>query len=56
VGEEALRALAAKRADQVRSYLVGKGQLPENRVLLAASAAEAPPVKARASRVDFSLQ
>jgi uncharacterized protein involved in outer membrane biogenesis len=56
VGEEELHALAAKRADQVRSYLVGKGQLPENRVLVAASVAEAQPVKARASRVDFSLQ
>jgi hypothetical protein len=42
----------------VRTYLVSKGQLAENRVVLAAAApaAEAETVKAPASRVDFSLQ
>jgi hypothetical protein len=57
VGEDELRALSKKRAEEVRTYLVGKGQLAENRIVLAAAApAESQPVEARASRVDFSLQ
>jgi hypothetical protein len=56
VGPEELRGLAIQRAERVRTYLVGKGQLAGNRVVLAASAPEAEPVKARLSRVDFSLQ
>ena len=56
VGEAELRALAAKRAEEVRTYLVSKGQLAENRVLVAASPAAAAEGKVRASRVDFSLQ
>jgi hypothetical protein len=56
VGPQELRALAIQRAQQVRTYLTGKGQVADNRVVLAASASEAQPVKARLSRVDFSLQ
>jgi hypothetical protein len=57
VSGEDLQALGAKRAEQVRSYLMGKGQLAGDRVRVAAKALEAAqPVKARASRVDFSLQ
>ena len=56
VSEEDLRALSRKRSDEVRTYLVSKGQLAENRVLVAASAKEPEGVKARLSRVDFSLQ
>lgn len=56
VGEAELRALAAERSEEVRTYLVAKGQLAENRVLVAASPSEPAAGKARASRVDFSLQ
>jgi uncharacterized protein DUF748 len=56
VGEEELRALSRKRSERVRAYLVSKGQLAENRVVVAASAKEQEEVKARLSRVDFSLQ
>jgi hypothetical protein len=57
VSGEDLQALGAKRAEQVRGYLMGKGQLAGDRVRVAAKALEAAqPVKARASRVDFSLQ
>jgi outer membrane protein OmpA-like peptidoglycan-associated protein len=53
VGEVELRALAARRSEQVKSYLVGKGQLPADRVLIATSEA---PEKSQASRVDFTLK
>ena len=55
VGDEELRALAARRSEQVKTYLVSQGQLPADRVLVAAadpSASEKP----QASRVDFTLK
>lgn len=56
VGEEELRALGQRRAEQVKDYLVAKGQLPAERVLLA-TAAEAPAGdKAGSGRVDFTLR
>jgi outer membrane protein OmpA-like peptidoglycan-associated protein len=53
VGDEELRALAARRSEQVKAYLVSKGQLPAERVLIAAADA---PEKPQASRVDFTLK
>jgi len=56
VGDEELRALGVRRAEQVKGYLVGKGQLPAERVLVASAPAEAPADgKARMS-VDFTLR
>ena len=55
VGEAELQALAARRAEQVKGYLVAKGKLPDDRVLIAA-AATAAPEKAASSRVDFTLK
>jgi hypothetical protein len=51
VGEPELAALALHRSEQVKAYLVGKGQLPAERVLVAAA-----PEKSGASRVAFKLQ
>jgi uncharacterized protein involved in outer membrane biogenesis len=56
IGEEELRALASQRAEQVREYLVGKGQLAGDRVQVAAITEESKPANARASRVDFALR
>ena len=53
VSEDELRALGARRAELVKGYLVGKGQLPADRVLVAA--AEPADSKAQA-RVDFTLR
>jgi hypothetical protein len=56
VGEDALKALGARRAEHVKGYLVGKGQLPAERVLVAAAPVETPAEgKARMS-VDFTLR
>jgi hypothetical protein len=55
VGEEEMRALAARRSEQVKTYLVSKGQLPAERVLIAA-AADSTGEKAQGSRVDFTLK
>ncbi|MEP7069052.1 MAG: DUF748 domain-containing protein [Usitatibacter sp.] len=55
VGEEELRALAARRSEQVKTYLVGTGKLPADRVLVAAAASPAAD-KPQASRVDFALK
>ena len=55
VGEEELRALASRRSEQVKTYLVGKGQLPADRVLIA-TAAQPSTERAQASRVDFTLK
>ena len=53
VGDAELRALATRRSEQVKTYLVGKGGLPADRVLIAAAGA---PEKSEASRVDFTLK
>lgn len=55
VSEDVLRALGTQRAEQVKGYLVGKGQLPAERVLVAAAAPEPADAKAQA-RVDFTLR
>jgi hypothetical protein len=55
VGDDALKALALRRSEQVKSYLVGKGQLPAERVLIAAAETTAPE-KAHQSRVEFTLK
>lgn len=47
VGDQELRKLAADRADQVRRYLVIEGQVPAERVHIAAS--DAPPKGTRAT-------
>lgn len=54
VGQEELRALATRRSEQVKTYLVGHN-LPAERVLVAA-AAEPASGKAASSRVDFTLK
>ena len=55
VPDEELRALAARRAEQVKGYLVGKGQLPAERVLVAAADAT-PSQAAPSTRVEFTLK
>jgi len=57
IGAEAMRALSRERAEAVRDYLVAKGQLPPERVLLAAaSGSDSPDDAGRGSRVDFALR
>ena len=57
VGDAELRALSQRRAEVVRGYLVEKGQLSAERVVLAVAAGDAPSDgKAPASRVDFTLR
>jgi hypothetical protein len=58
IAPEALAALALRRREEVKGYLVGTGHLPAERVLLAtAPAAESTPADAtRPSRVEFTLQ
>jgi len=51
LGEEDLNALALLRAEHVKAYLVGKGQLPAERVVVASAVEKLP-----ASRVAFKLQ
>ena len=51
VGDPELNALALQRSEQVKRYLVGKGQLPEERLTVASA-----PEKLGASRVAFKLQ
>ena len=55
VGEEELNGLAKRRAERVRGYLVEKGQLPAERILVASAPAESPG-GAQSSRVDFTLK
>jgi len=49
VGEEDFRALAARRAERVKGYLIAQGHLPAERVRVAGTAS------AKASRVDLAL-
>jgi hypothetical protein len=55
VGDDALKALGARRAEHVKGYLVGKGQLPAERVLVAAAPAEASAESKGRISVDFTL-
>ncbi|HXF79491.1 MAG TPA: DUF748 domain-containing protein [Usitatibacter sp.] len=50
VGDEEFRALAARRGERVKDYLVAQGHLPAERVLLASS------MNDKASRVDLALK
>ena len=56
IGEEQLKALSAARSAAVRGYLVDQGQLPQERVVMAAAGSGAEPPSARASRVEFALR
>ena len=57
VSEAELAALAAKRAEQVKAWLVAAERLPADRVTVAAVPAKAAEgSKARLSRVDFALR
>jgi outer membrane protein OmpA-like peptidoglycan-associated protein len=54
LGDDALAALSAQRAEWVRGYLTAEGKLPADRVMVArAGAAE---VGTKVSRVDFTLK
>ncbi len=55
VGEEELRALAARRSESVKSYLISKGGLAPERVLMA-DASQPDTQKDEASRVTFALK
>jgi hypothetical protein len=54
VGDEALRALSARRAQWVKTYLTAEGRLPAERVTVAS--APAGEAATRVSRVDFTLK
>ncbi len=57
--EQAMVALSAKRAEQVKAYLTARGRLPQEQVLVASGAAPAKGqegTKVRLSRVDFALR
>lgn len=57
IGEEQLRALSAARGEAVRGYLVDKGQLPAERLVMAAAGGKGEPEPtARGSRVEFALR
>jgi uncharacterized protein involved in outer membrane biogenesis len=55
IGAADLGALAQRRSEHVRSYLVDQGKLPSERILVAATA-DASAGKASATRVDFTLR
>jgi hypothetical protein len=55
VGDEEMKALAARRAERVKAYLVDRGKLPAERILVAAADSGAPE-KAHQSRVEFTLK
>lgn len=50
VGDEAFQALATRRGERVKDYLVAQGHLPPERVLLASSTND------KANRVDLALK
>jgi hypothetical protein len=50
VADEDFRALAARRSEHVKGYLVAEGRLPADRVLVADAS------DAKASRVSFTLK
>jgi outer membrane protein OmpA-like peptidoglycan-associated protein len=54
VDDEALSALAARRAEGVKVYLTAKGGLPAERIMVAGS--DAGDISTRVSRVDFTLK
>jgi hypothetical protein len=56
VGDAELAALAARRGEQVKAYLVAEGRLPAERVLIAAAPAAPAAGKTQLARVDFNLR
>ena len=56
IGPEDLSALALRRSEAVKGYLVGKGHLPAERVLLATTPGSGSPEKSHLSRVEFTLR
>ena len=57
IGEEELRALETRRAEQVKAYLIGGGKLPSERLILASNSAQPQAgSNANLSRVDFILR
>ena len=54
LGDDALAALSAQRAEWVRGYLTAEGRLPADRVMVAS--AGAAEVGTKESRVDFTLK
>ena len=54
LGDDALSALATKRAEWVKGYLTAEGRLPADRVMVAS--AGAGEVGTKVSRVDFTLK
>ena len=56
VSEDELRALARRRAEWVKGYLVSKDRLPEDRVLVAGADMASKDGAAHVSRVDFTLK
>ncbi|MGZ5103956.1 MAG: DUF748 domain-containing protein [Usitatibacter sp.] len=55
VSDEDFRALASRRGDRVKAYLVAEGRLPAERVLVA-EAPDAQTADAKSSRVSFTLK
>lgn len=55
IGPEDLSALALRRSETVKGYLVGKGHLPAERVLFATAPGPESPEKSHLSRVEFTL-
>ena len=57
VGDAELHALAKMRAQKVRAWLVEKGELPAERLVLAGDAGgEAPAGAPKSARLDFALR
>jgi hypothetical protein len=54
IDDNALTALAARRAEWVKDYLTAQGRLPADRVTVAS--APAGEIATRVSRVDFTLK
>jgi len=55
IGPEDLSALALRRSEAVKGYLVGKGHLPAERVLFATAPGPGSQEKGHLSRVEFTL-
>jgi hypothetical protein len=54
LGDDALKGLAARRAEWVKGYLTAQGRLPAERVLAAST--DGGAAAAKESRVDFTLK
>ncbi len=59
IGEDDLRGLAQQRAERAKTFLLGKGKLLPERLIITAAESMVPAKpasQAKASRVDFTLQ